>query len=313
MIKTINKRWFACLWFLWLGLSANLYGDWTTLEGEALYQPYPPLSAQEPIDAPFYLPLREIPAPKPSFSSPNSPSPIEPFEKPLNQFHPPVVAIIIDDIGYNRQQGLDVLALEGDLTFALIPYAPNALTFAKAASAKQREIMLHTPMSDITRKPVAKGGLTMAMDRETVLQTLNDSIDALPNVRGVNNHQGSLLTQKAEPMQWVMEILKARDLYFVDSRTTHKSVAYQTANRYRVPALRRDIFLDHERSLTFLEKQFSELMSIAKRQGYAVAIGHPYPETIQFLSKNLSRLEANGINLVPVSKILQNTDNTAKK
>jgi len=300
----MNKRWFAYLLWALMGLSSKLYADLSALEGQALYQPLKALSAQEPSDAPFYLPLREIPI---------APRPIAPLSSPLNEFARPVVAIIIDDIGYNRQQGLDLLALEGDLTYALIPYAPNALGFAKAAAAKQREIMLHTPMSDITRKPVSKGGLTMAMNRETVLQTLNASIDALPNVRGVNNHQGSLLTQKDEPMQWVMETLKARGLYFVDSRTTHKSVAYQTANQYRVPALRRDIFLDHERTKVFLERQFSALMTLAKRRGYAVAIGHPYPETIQFLSENLSRLEENGIKLLPVSKILRNSDSLARK
>lgn len=282
--------------------SANLYADLTSLSGEALYQPL--FQAAPQANKPFYLPLRDIPEPEP---------PVKPFVQPLRPFLSPVVAIIIDDIGYNRTQGLAALALPGDITYALIPYSPNALSFAKAAAAEQKEVMLHAPMSDILRRPVAKGGLTMGMDREAVLETLNTSIDSLPNVRGINNHQGSLLTQKTEPMQWVMEALKARDLYFVDSRTTHKSVAYQTANRYRVPALRRDIFLDHERNQAFLEQQFAQLMVIAKRRGYAVAIGHPYPDTIQFLSENLSRLEANGIKLLPVSKILQTSDNLAKK
>lgn len=297
----------TCLTFILLFVacvSAKLYADLTTLQGEALYQPYAPHQTQDLTDKPFYLPL---------FKIPDVETPAEPFVQPLREFANPVVAIIIDDIGYNRQQGLAALALPGDFTYALIPYSPNALAFAKTAAGKQKEVMLHAPMSDILRRPVAKGGLTISMDREAVVQTLNTSIDSLPNVRGVNNHQGSLLTQKTEPMQWVMEALKKRDLYFVDSRTTHKSVAYQTANRYRVPALRRDIFLDHERTTAFLEQQFVQLMTIAKRRGYAVGIGHPYPETIQFLSDNISRLETNGIKLLPVSEILQNSDNLAKK
>lgn len=303
MIKKINT---TCLRLILLALtfvSANINADLTTLYGEALYQP---LSDSKPHRhyRPFYLPLREIPEPKP---------PAEPFVEPLREFLSPVVAIIIDDIGYNQQQGLAALALTGDFTYALIPYSPNAVPFAKAAAAKQKEVMLHTPMSDILRRPVPRGGLSMSMSKEDIVQTLNTAIDSLPTVRGVNNHQGSLLTQKVEPMQWVMEALKKRDLYFVDSRTTHKSVAYQTATRYRVPALRRDVFLDHERTSAFLEQQFVELMVIAKRKGYAVGIGHPYPETIQFLSENTRRLEANGIKLLPVSKILQNTDNLAKK
>jgi len=280
--------------------SGKLYADLTTLSGKALYKPVDHLKAPQP----FYLPLREISV---------EPEPFLPPSVTIPTFPQPVVAIIIDDIGYNRQQGLAALALPGAFTYALIPYSPNALAFAKAAAKIEKEVMLHTPMSDILRRPVSKGGLSMGMSREAVVETLNHSIDSLPNVRGVNNHQGSLLTQKTEPMQWVMETIKQRNLYFVDSRTTHKSVAYQTANRHRVPALRRDIFLDHERTPAFLEQQFTELMAIAKRRGYAVGIGHPYPETIHFLSENINRLEANGISLLPVSKMLKGTKNLAQK
>lgn len=292
--------------FLWLFffatccLTAYTRADLTTLSGEAIYQL--PSTKQDGYH-PFYLPLREIPEEET----------VEPLDQPLRTFVEPVVAIIIDDIGYNRKQGLAALALPGDFTYALIPYSPNALTFAKAAASQDKEVMLHTPMSDIQRRPVSKGGLTMAMNETDVIETLNSSIDSLPNIRGVNNHQGSLLTQQYETMQWVMKTLKQRDLYFVDSRTTHRSVAYKTATEYHVPALRRDIFLDHERSTDFLQTQFTALMALAKRRGYAVAIGHPYPETIRFLSENINRLEENGIKLLPVSKIVQNSNNLAKK
>jgi len=213
------------------------------------------------------------------------------------------VAIIIDDLGYNYEQGLKAMQLPGAITYAIIPHSPKAQFFAQEAQKHNKEIMLHAPMSTINHKPLGKNGLTGLMEEADFKQVLNQSLLSLPSVKGMNNHMGSLLTQKSQPMSWVMQSLKQSQLYFIDSRTSAQSVAWDIAQQYGIPSLKRDVFLDHEPNEAFIDKQFKLLISTAKHQGYAVAIAHPYPETVAYLSLNLSRLHDAGISLVPASEL----------
>jgi polysaccharide deacetylase 2 family uncharacterized protein YibQ len=221
-------------------------------------------------------------------------------KEPINTVQ---VAIIIDDIGYNYAQGIKAMQLPGALTYAIIPHSPKATFFAQQAQQYNKEIMLHAPMSTVHNMPLGKDGLTESMGEQIFKQALADSLSSLPNVKGVNNHMGSLLTQKDKPMNWVMQSLKQRQLYFIDSRTSAQSVAWKIAQEYGIPSLKRDIFLDHEANAQFIDHQFKQLIATAQRQGYAVAIAHPHPETILYLEKNLSALAAQNITLVPASEL----------
>ena len=214
------------------------------------------------------------------------------------------VAIIIDDIGYSKTQGLAAINLPGKLTFAVIPHSPNAEYLATEAHSQQKELILHAPMSNIHNHPIGQAGLTDTMSEADFNKTLADALDSVPHISGVNNHMGSLLTQKKLPMEWTMKTLKKHGLYFVDSRTTPESIAWQTAQQFNVASLKRDVFLDHQRDTVFIEEQFQRLISIAKRQGYAIAIGHPYPETIDYLKENLGRLKDQGIHLKTASEVV---------
>ena len=214
------------------------------------------------------------------------------------------VAIIMDDIGYNKKQGLAALALPGAITYAIIPHSPNAIFFAKAARKQNKEVMLHAPMSNIHNYPLGESGLTEHMNETDFNQVLNKALNSVPHITGVNNHMGSLLTQKRIPMEWTMQALSRKGLYFIDSRTTSHSIAWKTAQYYNVPSLKRDVFLDHERNTGFITQQFSKLISVAKRRGYAIAIAHPYPETIDYLSQNIATLKEQGIHLVPASHLV---------
>ncbi len=214
------------------------------------------------------------------------------------------VAIIIDDIGYNRHQGLTALALPGPITYAIIPHSPNARFLAIEAHKQQKELILHAPMSNIHDYPLGQAGLTELMNEHDFNQTLIKALESVPHIIGVNNHMGSLLTQKRLPMEWTMKTLSERGLYFIDSRTTPQSVAWQTAQRHNVPSLKRDIFLDHKRDPGFIDEQFAQFIAVAKRRGYAIAIAHPYPETLDYLQKNISRLASQGIQLTNASKLV---------
>jgi polysaccharide deacetylase 2 family uncharacterized protein YibQ len=251
---------------------------------------------------PFYknTPPLETDTHKPQIVIPDSPLPL-----PIKTVYKTSVAIIIDDLGYNYEQGLKAMQLPGAITYAIIPHSPKAFFFAQEAQKNNKEIMLHAPMSTINHNALGKNGLTELMDENDFKRTLNQSLASLPNVKGLNNHMGSLLTQKNQPMSWVMQSLKPRQLYFIDSRTSAKSVAWDVAQQYNIPSLKRDVFLDHEPNEAFIDKQFKLLITIAKRQGYAVAIAHPYPETVQYLSRNLSVLNDAGISLVPASELVK--------
>lgn len=214
------------------------------------------------------------------------------------------VAIIIDDIGYNKGQGINAIALPGDVTYAIIPHSPNAVFLAKYAKQQQKEIMLHAPMSNISHRPMGQSGLKESMGETDFTQVLTRAIKSVPHISGVNNHMGSLLTQKHLPMEWTMKELNKHGLYFIDSRTTSHSVAWKTAQKRNVPSLKRDVFLDHDRNPERINDQFGEFIAIAKLRGYAIAIAHPYPETLTYLKENLSRLSSQGIRLVPASVLV---------
>jgi polysaccharide deacetylase 2 family uncharacterized protein YibQ len=132
------------------------------------------------------------------------------------------------------------------------------------------------------------------------------NLKSVPFVRGINNHMGSLLTRHPGHMAWLMDALSQRgDLYFIDSRTTDKTIAEKIAVEYNIPNLPRDFFLDPDNKESTLQKQFDRFINKVNERGYALAIAHPYPRTIAFLRKNLKRLKQQGIRLVPASRLIE--------
>lgn len=215
------------------------------------------------------------------------------------------LAIIIDDIGYSATLGERSLHLPGEFTFAVLPQAPYGPRLARLANEMDREVMLHNPMSNTRNLPLDGGALSGEMTHRDFMATLDYNLEAIPEARGLNNHMGSQLTQEARPMGWLMERLSDRGFYFIDSRTTADSRALETAQRYHIPSLQRDVFLDHERDAEQIARQLAEAIELARERGYAIAIGHPYPETLAVLEHIGPALEQAGVELVPVSRLLR--------
>lgn len=216
-----------------------------------------------------------------------------------------ILVLIIDDLGHRRRTGMAMVELPGKVNLAILPHTPHAKELALAGFSAGKEIMLHAPMSNAGGTPVGPGGLTPLLARDEFDRTLADNIDAIPHVRGINNHMGSELTTLPLQMGWVMQTLLRRNLYFVDSRTNAETVAAKTAQDYSVPHLSRSVFLDNEISVDAITRQFSTLVSQAEREGVAVGIGHPYPQTALFLKQALPALKCRGIELALVSEVLQ--------
>lgn len=220
---------------------------------------------------------------------------------------PPRIAIIIDDLGYQRAAGERAIALPGDVAFAILPETPHARHLAAHARAASREVLLHLPMAaEDPDAPMDPGGIGPSPDRDTLEAALRRGLAGVPYAVGVNNHMGSGLTREPEPMAWLMEELSRLGwLYFVDSRTTHHSVAADSARAAGVPVLSRDVFLDADPSPEAVEREFLRLVALAHRNGQAVAIGHPYPDTLALLERELPRLaEAHGVTLVAPGRLL---------
>ena len=217
----------------------------------------------------------------------------------------PVLVVIIDDLGYELEAGQLAAALPGKVNLAVLPHTPNGRAIAKlGVAAGNKEILLHAPMSNLRSRPLGGGGLTAAMSEEELRRSLAHSIENTPGIRGINNHTGSLLTARREPMEWVMKELSGRGLYYVDSRTTPDSVAAKVASEHGVPNLSRHIFLDNEINGTAIHYRFKEFLAVADEEGQAIAIGHPHRATLSYLRRQLPRLERQGYRLSLVSEVV---------
>lgn len=218
------------------------------------------------------------------------------------------IALIIDDLGDRLDYGRRAVELPGAVTYAFLPHTPYARRLAEAVHTSGREVMLHLPMESVTGKRLGPGGVTLHMTEEDFRRTVAADLDSVPYARGINNHMGSLITRHPGHMNWLMQVIAERQqrqpLFFVDSLTTHASVARQLAYEHRVPNTERDIFLDNVREPEAIRHQFARLVFSAHEQGSALGIGHPYPSTLAVLEEMLSQLAEFGVELVPVSRLI---------
>ncbi|MEO1201736.1 MAG: divergent polysaccharide deacetylase family protein [Pseudomonadota bacterium] len=224
---------------------------------------------------------------------------------PLSAEPRPQIAIIIDDLGYAVPAGERVVRLPGPVACAILPGTPAARRLAVEATARGKEVLVHLPMqAAIDDDGAEPGSITLDMSRIAFVRAFNAALASVPGAIGVNNHRGSLLTRHPGHMQWLMDEIRADgSLFFVDSYTTHKSVALTVARETGVDAVKRDIFLDSRNTPDAVASAFERLKSLARRRGSAVAIGHPYEHTLALLERELPKLEEQGFDLVPISAL----------
>jgi polysaccharide deacetylase 2 family uncharacterized protein YibQ len=223
----------------------------------------------------------------------------------------PRIAIIIDDLGYQLAAGRRAVALPGPVAFAVLPETPHGRILAVLANDAGKEVLLHLPLEAANHEgPAEPGGITLDMTRGTFRTAFAQAMATVPFAVGVSSHRGSLLTRHPGHMAWLMDEIRTReDLFFIDSYTTHESVALQVAREEGVSATRRDVFLDHEQTVEAVTREFERLKKKARKQGHAVAIGHPFPETLEVLEQQLPLLEAQGFELVTISELIRNERN----
>lgn len=217
----------------------------------------------------------------------------------------PKLAIIIDDMGLAFRNSAAVVDLPGALTLSYLPYASDIQSQVNVALERGHEIMLHLPVEPMkSGLSAGPNAIVTGLSDDELKRRLDINLNSFTGYVGVNNHMGSRGTSSPSVMDIVMRDIAQRDVFFVDSWTSPRSVAYQTAAAMNVPRARRDIFLDHETGVAPVWQALRQAERMARRNGSAVVIGHPRDDTIAVLRAWLPMARARGVQIVPMSSLL---------
>lgn len=226
-------------------------------------------------------------------------------ERPSSEQPVARLAIILDDLGNDRAAADAIFALQCPITISVLPNHPRSVEIAEEARRRGYQIMLHLPMQSVGNERPESQELRPGMSAGEVNALVGNLLEAVPDVAGVNNHQGSQSTADAALMNELMPVLRQRDLFYVDSRTTAATVAYDTAQRFGVRAGFRNVpFLDDVVDVGAVRKQVQLALREARKKGDAIAIGHPHAATLQALREVLPEAKAQGVRLVFVSDVV---------
>ena len=223
-------------------------------------------------------------------------------------FHPkkgvPAIAIVIDDMGVDRRRSAQVIKFQGPLTLSFLTYAKHLKGQGERARAKGHEVMLHVAMEPGSTKVDPGPNVLLVRDRpEVTLKRLRWGLDQFTGFVGINNHMGSKFTSHSASMQIVIDELKLRQLMFLDSRTSGRTVGGKLARIAGVPYAERNVFLDHDDDVEKIKSQLKAVERVARRRGSAIAIGHPRDATIKALEEWLPSVAKEGFQLVPISAL----------
>jgi len=217
----------------------------------------------------------------------------------------PRLAIILDDFGTDRSAAASVFSLHYPLTLSFLPFHPNSREIADEAHRRGYQVMLHLPMQSLGNEMPESQQLRSGMTSSQITDVVGAMLQDIPYVAGVNNHQGSLATTDGPLMADLMAILREHNLFFIDSRTTAATIAYDAAQDARLRCAYRNVpFLDDVEEVSAIRKQLQLAVREAQEKGEAIAIGHPHPETLRALSEFLPQAEAQGVHLVHASDLV---------
>ncbi|OQY11487.1 MAG: hypothetical protein B6I31_04830, partial [Desulfobacteraceae bacterium 4572_19] len=225
---------------------------------------------------------------------------------PIIKSKKPKVAIIIDDMGYDIEIAEKLLELDAELTFSMLPFSPFQKTISKKIYDKNCEIMLHLPMEphQYPRIKPGPGALLTAMTPNQIDWQLAGDIAEVPYAVGVNNHMGSKMTERSEQLRQIFIVLKKKNLFFIDSRTTKDSRCRQSAKLLRLPFAERDVFLDHLQVEEAIQRQIQILIRKAIKNGSAIGIGHPHQVTYKVLKQELAHIKKR-VDIIPASQLVK--------
>ena len=217
------------------------------------------------------------------------------------------IALVIDDWGYNLKNRNFITDNDFHVTISILPFKPFSTQIAQLAFHKQKDIIIHMPMEPQNKENygLEENTLLTSMDKKTIIRLMDEAFDCVPYAKGMSNHMGSKATQDLKLMRIVMEYLKKKNLFFLDSCVTPHSVCKNLAKKFRVGFAGRDVFIDNDSDSSSIKEQLFKLAQIAKRRGVAIGIGHDRPNTIAVLREMIPRLEEEGYQFVNLSEIVE--------
>jgi polysaccharide deacetylase 2 family uncharacterized protein YibQ len=257
--------------------------------------------------------VRQAETDQPRYPAYEEPLPVEPDRLPSEPpvappaTDRPLVAIVIDDLGRSVD---DVRRFEGlgvPISYAVLPFETRTAEVVEELRRRDAEFLVHLPMEGSPGADPGPGALWADMDPPELGDATRAALQAVPGAVGVNNHMGSVLSADPGAMATVLQVVAARGLFFLDSRTTAETVGYTTAVDLGIPAAQRQVFLDGDREPESIRRQFREALARASERGSVVVIGHPYEETVEVLRQEVAAAREIGYRFVPVSYLLDRT------
>ena len=267
-------------------------------------QPRPVVQPASPAPSPVPAPL---PTPKPDYPT-EKPEPVITTPEPaVPATGKGRLAIIIDDMGSSMQEARSLSAIGVPLTFSIIPGLGRYREVAAFAGDAGIETMIHVPMQSKgwPQRKLELNGLLVAMGGTEIRGRLEGFVRDLPRAVGANNHMGSEFTEHEQQMSSVLAVLKEKELFFIDSVTSPRSVGQRLARVKGVRSARRNVFLDNEQNSAYILGQLNQAVRLARKTGVAIAVCHPHPATIKTLSGALPSLKKQGITLVSASQLVR--------
>ena len=216
------------------------------------------------------------------------------------------IVIIIDDSGYKKSDCDHLAAIDVPVTISILPELPHSKEVAECAHRQGKEVMLHMPLEPhVFREQYPEHYfIKTAMSSAQISSRLNEALKSMPHIAGINNHEGSKATEDSRVMYIIFKELAKRNLFFVDSRVTSKSVCKHLAEKLQLPFASRDVFLDNVNERAAIEKQFDELTAKANERGVAVAIGHARPVSWDVMEDKVNELKAQGYEFITVQQLI---------
>ncbi|QDR81416.1 divergent polysaccharide deacetylase family protein [Sporomusa termitida] len=216
------------------------------------------------------------------------------------------MAIIIDDFGYIREPIAEYANMGRPITFAVLPYRQYSTEAASAALSAGHLVMLHLPLEPLSATEETEPTvITVNMPAAEIKQTVEQAIASIPGLKGVNNHQGSKATADRQVMKTVLGVIKAHNLFFIDSRTSNKTVAAEVSRQLGLRTGENELFLDNSSDIELIKKQLRTAIAMARRNGSVTVIGHARPNTVIAVREMIPEIEAAGIRLVYADQLIR--------
>jgi polysaccharide deacetylase 2 family uncharacterized protein YibQ len=231
-----------------------------------------------------------------------TPAPVPDINLPHNG--PPKIAIVIDDLGLDIGGTKRAIALPPFVTLSFMPYATRLKEQTKEGRDGGHELLLHMPMEPVGHEDPGPGALFVALPPEEIRKRFQTALASFTGFDGVNNHMGSKFTANAAAMEIVIDEIQQRSLFFLDSRTSNKTVGESIARQHGVPTIGRDVFLDDDEAIAAVREQMEQAERIARRKGSAVVIGHPHVHTLEALETWLPDAQSRGFVFVPLRELI---------